>query len=126
MPKKATIKIEDQEYEIVELRGRDNAAWRKRLEELLTGITDALQAMPATEITNMEAVAQMVRSLGLPVLGSIETVRGLVTDYLPDLADVLEDAYDSEIMDAFIAVLGLAFPFGAVINKVRAIGQAGR
>ena len=56
-------------------------------------------------------------TLGIMVLVA---VTGLLADYAPDLP--LEDAYDSEILEAFTEVLGLAYPFGSILGKLRAIG----
>jgi hypothetical protein len=46
------------------------------------------------------------------LLNSIDNVKVLLASYAPDLP--LDDAYDSEIMDAFAEVLSLAFPFGSL------------
>jgi hypothetical protein len=53
------------------------------------------------------------------LLNSIDNVKVLLASYAPDLP--LDDAYDSEIMDAFGEVLTLAFPFGSLIKRVRGL-----
>jgi hypothetical protein len=73
----------------------------------------------------MQSLANVVRSVSGLLLTSIDTVKDLLASYAPSLP--LEDAYDSEIMDAFTEVLGLAYPFGSLLKKVRGLsGQPTR
>lgn len=119
MPKPVTVILDGNEYTITEKRSRENAAWRRRLEGPFAELADLLEGGPSTEITDMASLAALVRSASGLLIGSIDTIRELLADYATELP--LDDAYDSEIMDAFVEVLGLAFPFGQVVNKIRGL-----
>ena len=110
MPKTVTVTLDGKEYTITEKRSRDNAAWRAKLEVPFQDLATLLESAPGTDLTDGQSLAALVRSVSGMLLGSIEIVTGLLADYAPDLP--LEDAYDSEILEAFGAVLGLAYPFG--------------
>ena len=64
-------------------------------------------------------MADLVRSTSGMLLRSIDTVRELVVAYAPDLP--LD--YDSEIIDVFGAILGLAYPFGSLLPRLKALGS---
>ena len=121
MPKSVKVLLDGKEYTITEKRSRENAAWRKLLEGPFQELAGLLESAPGTSLTDGQSLADLVRSLSGMLLGSIETVTGLLAEYAPDLP--LLDAYDSEILDAFSAVLGLAYPFGSLLPRLRALGS---
>lgn len=123
MPKTAKIRLNEVEYTITERRSRENAAWRARLEEPFKELADLLETAPDVEITNMQSLASLVRSVSGMLLHSIDTVKALLVDYAPELANVMDDAYDSEILDAFTEVLSLAYPFGSLIKRLADLGS---
>ena len=126
MPKQATVTLDGDEYVITELRSRPNADWRALLEGPFGELVGAIQRLPQMELNSPEDLATVVQGVQSLLLGSIDQVRELVVAYAPDLGEVVEEAYDSEILDAFAEVLGLAFPFGGLIQKVRGLGQESR
>ena len=121
MPKSVTVTLDGKEYTITEKRSRENAAWRAKLEDPFQDLARLLEGAPDTDLTDGAGIAGLVRSFSGLLLGSIEIVTGLLADYAPDLP--LEDAYDSEILEAFTEVLGLAYPFGVLLTKLRALGS---
>ncbi|NIS82591.1 MAG: hypothetical protein GTO14_20865, partial [Anaerolineales bacterium] len=121
MPKSVTVTLNETEYTITELRSRQNAEWRKKLEGPFSELVSLLQDAPETELTDMQALANLVRSVSGLLLHSIDTVKALLAEYAPHLP--LDDAYDSEILDAFTEVLSLAYPFGRLIAKARQLGS---
>jgi hypothetical protein len=121
MPKIVTVTLDGKPYTITEKRSRDNAAWRKSLEGPFQELAGLLESAPGADLTDGQSLAALVRSVSGMLLGSIETVTGLLAEYAPDLP--LEDAYDSEILEAFGAVLGLAYPFGSLLPRLRALGS---
>ena len=123
MPKSVTVTLDGKPYTITEKRSRENAAWRKSLEGPFQDLAGLLESAPGTDLTDGQSLAALVRSVSGMLLGSIEIVAGLLADYAPDLP--LEDAYDSEILEAFGAVLGLAYPFGSLLPRLRQFGQLG-
>jgi len=124
MPKSVTVTLDGKEYTITEKRSRENAAWRVKLEGPFQDLAGLLESAPGTDLTDGQSLAALVRSLSGMLLGSIDTVTGLLAEYDPALP--LVDAYDSEILEAFGAVLGLAYPFGSLLPRLRQIGQLGK
>jgi len=117
--RKATVQIDGADFVIEELRSRANAKWRKSFEKELGEITALIQDAPGTDITDMEAMSALIQRIVATVGGSIEQVSALVVAYAPAFpADV---AYDSDVFDTFLAILGLAYPFGRVVEKLRSL-----
>jgi hypothetical protein len=121
-------------YTVTELPVRKNVAWRKQLQEPFGELVTALQNAPQTELGNLQEVGTLVRNLSGLVVGSVETITRLLFDYAPNIkADqkAIEDsAYESELLEAFVGVLGLAFPFGVwgkragqVVQQLSEIGS---
>lgn len=122
MPKTIKVVLNETEHTITELRSRDNAAWRKKLEQPFADLAALLEGAPEVEITNLADLAGVVRSASGMLLRSIDTVKDLVLAYAPGLSGALDDAYDSEILEAFTAVLGLAYPFGQLVQRIKSLG----
>jgi len=123
MPKTITVTLDDKEYKITELRSRPNAAWRKKLEGPFAELAQGLTQAPETDLTDMQALGHLVQRASGLLLGSIDLVKQLTIDYAPDLAGAIDNAYDSEILEVFTGILGLAYPFGSLIGKIRALGD---
>lgn len=123
MPRKATIELDGHEYVVEERRSRENAAWRRKLEEPFKELAGQLERAPGVELSDVAGVAQLVRSVGGTLLQSIDIVTALLIEYAPELRQVVGEAYDSEILEAFGKVLELAYPFGGLIERLRALGS---
>ena len=117
MPKTVTVTLDGKEHTITELRPKENAAWRAKLREPFAELVNLLERGPDAEITDLESLANVVRSVSGLLFESIDTLTALLADYAPALP--LEDAYESEQLEAFTEVLSLAFPFGSLANKMR-------
>ncbi len=115
------IRLDGKDYTVEELRSRENRAWRERLGVHFEELTAAVEGASGVELEG-KALGELVRSVGGKLLGSVELVRELVVAYDDHLEPFLDDAFDSEVMEAFVGVLGLAYPFGGVLEKVRGIG----
>lgn len=116
-----TVTLDGQEFVVEELRSRANAAWRGRLEEHFEELAAALEGVEG-DVTDGASVGRLVRTVGGKLLGSVELVTELVVEYAPELGEAVVEAYDSEVLEAFVGVLGLAYPFGGVVDRVRKIG----
>ena len=112
----AKVVLNGQTYTVEELRSRANQAWRARLQDVFNEVAGALQNAPALELSDGQAVGNLVLLLAQRVVGAVDLIRDLVEQYAPELP--LDEAYDSEIMAAFVAILGLAYPFGEAIQSV--------
>ncbi len=115
--RKVTITLGDTETEVQELRSRANRGWRKSLEKHFEELGNALQGAGGTDLTDGQSLAHLVKSVSATLLGSVEILTELVKEYAPDLP-IDDYSYDSEILEAFTAILGLAYPFGSVLDKI--------
>lgn len=105
-----------------------NAEWRARLQAEFTELASTLRGMPAMEAT-LTNIAGLVENVSGQLLGSVDLLTGLVLDYSPVLSTDSEriraESCDSEMMTAFTAVLGLAFPFGPLIRNIAQFASPG-
>ena len=118
MPRTAMVTIAETEYEITELKSRQNRAWREQLESHFEELAEVLEGAPETDLTDGQSLGSLVRSVSGKLLGSVDIICALVIAYDDRIEASLDDAYDSEIMDAFVGVLGLAYPFGSTVTKL--------
>jgi hypothetical protein len=126
-----TVKITlgEKEYTIRERKSRQNAEWRRRLAEPFGELTEKLSGAGDVDITSREEVSGLIGSVTGLLFHSIDTVADLLFDYAPDLRakkeEILDEAYDSEIVEAFLKVLGLAYPFGSALSQVKRLVELG-
>ncbi|MBK8987386.1 MAG: hypothetical protein IPM39_15135 [Chloroflexi bacterium] len=127
--KTAVVAIAEKPYTIREPKRKANAKWRQRFQAEFSDVAALIEGLPRTEMTP-EALGGLLHQIIGKVGGSVDILAELVFDYSPELAadreTIEEEAYDSEIMAAFTAVLKLAYPFGSVLetmNGLVALGQ---
>jgi len=120
--KTAKVTLDGEVYTITELRSRANATWRSRLEEEFEDLAMLIEAAPQQEVTDAQGLANLVRSVSGKLINSVDILRELTVEYAPELAEPLDEAYDSEMLDVFTAVLGLAYPFGGLISRLGELG----
>lgn len=121
-----TVTLGGQQYTIAELQSRPNSEWRKRLDKEFGEVAKLLSTGSKLELST-DAIAGLLDFVRSTLLGSIDTITELLFAYAPALAAdkprILGESYDSEITDAFIEVLKLAYPFGPLITGLaRQIG----
>jgi hypothetical protein len=130
MPRSVRVQIAGREYEIEELRARQNAGWRKKLEGVYEPLVKRLEGAGNTDLSKGQDVAALVRETAGVLLQSPDTLAGLVFDYAPNVARdrerILEEAYDSELLGAFVEVLKLAFPFGGLVERIAGLARLGQ
>ena len=123
------ITIGDKAYTISEKKRKANAIWRLAFQAMFTEVAALIEALPATELTP-EAIGSLVRQITTKVGGSVDEMAELVFAYSPELnaarETIEEEAYDSEIMAAFTAVLKLAYPFGSLVQMVSGLSSLGQ
>lgn len=126
--KSVIVKLAGREYTVYELKARQNQNWRDQLKTRFTTLADVIGNAPSTEL-NTAGVSGLIRSVTDLVMDSIGDVREAILAYSPELSADREyieaNAYDSEIMDAFVEVLTLAFPFGGMVRKVGGLFESG-
>lgn len=130
--KTISVKFGKKAYKIQERPTRANEAWRAELEEQLDPIIDILKGLAREELSveNVDSLAAPVEQVTRIAMGSPVKIRNLVIQYSDDLeADrdwLLDNAYDSEFVEAFLKVLGLAYPFGGMAKILKTISGSGK
>lgn len=113
---KRTLTLGGQSYTVEELPARKNAAWRKQLEAKLAPILGIIeQAGAGLELRTNEDLLKVVGQVSQLLVTAPDLLIELLFGYAPELAanqeTILDTAYDSELIAAFTAVLGMAYPF---------------
>lgn len=126
--KTAKVTIAGSEYTIKELPIRKSVEWRKKVAAEWTELADALTSAGSTSLSDISNIATAVQNVTSKVFESIEVVADLLFAYSPDLATdrkrIEAEGYESEIVDAFVEVIALAFPFsGKLRGLMREIGS---
>ena len=123
MPRTVNVTLAGTEYVVTELPSRRNAEWRRQMDEALKGLSQAFGQDLA--INNLQGALDSVRAL---LLESGEIILRLLYAYSEDLADDKErieaEAFDSELTEALVEVLSLAYPFGSLL-RLAGIGSRG-
>jgi len=120
-----TVTLGSVEYEVRELSARKNRKWRAEVKAeiaKLSGILDGKDLELSAE--NIKGLIDKASEL---VLETPDLIADLLFSYSPELrADqkrILDECYESELMNAFVAVLKLAFPFGELIGRLVGLGS---
>jgi hypothetical protein len=126
--KTANITIAGKSYTIKELPIRKSVEWRKMVANEWSELAASLTNAGATSLTDMSAVTAAVQKITEKLFGSVEIATNLLFAYAPELAadrDHIEmNGYESEIIDAFVEVIALAFPFsGKLRGLMREFGS---
>ena len=138
--KTAEIELGGRQFTITERPTRPNAVWRKQLANKLRPVVDLIERLPELEVptsvdelrasqAGLSSLADVVKQLSTFLLNGLDEVMDLTISYSPELEAEAEwigdNAYDSEILEAFTRVLGLAYPFGGMIRALRAMQTDG-
>lgn len=113
---KRTVTLGGHAYTIEELPARKNAGWRKGLEAKLAPLMGIIeQAGAGLELRTNEDLMKVASQVGQLLVTAPDLLIELLFSYSAELAaqqeTILDTAYDSELIAAFIAVLGMAYPF---------------
>lgn len=107
------------DHKISELPALQNEAWRSQLQTQLGPILTIIeQAGSGLDLNDRTEVLHLAHNVGQMLIQSPKVAADLLFAYAPDLAMdadlILETAYDSELIAAFVSVLGLAYPFASL------------
>lgn len=120
--RKITIELGGSEREISELPGRSSDEWRTKFED---SISPLLHAIGNVEISSAGDLAQAINDYKAMLFGSISIIRELVIEYAKlDREWVLDHAYDSEIVEAFVAIVGMAYPIDFLARRLTRTGAS--
>lgn len=124
-----TVTLAGREYVMAELPLRKNAAWRQLLGAELEQWGELLGQTNEVDLSNMGGVLPILRRAGDMVLQSPERIADLVFAYCAEMAadreTILDNAYESELVEAFSACVKLAFPFGKLTTLVTQFAATG-
>ena len=112
MPRTADVIIDGKPHTVTELKPRLNAEWRRAFQTQASAVLEMVGELPSIE--GAADLARLAQQYGPLVIEKAEQVHALCCAY--DKA--FEDAYESEAVEAFPAVLRLAFPFGSLLSEV--------
>jgi hypothetical protein len=127
---KTTVSLGGQAYTVVELKRKANSVWRQKLQAEFADIAQLIGDLSNIKIKDGEALKNVMVTVTSRVSSSLDLALELVIAYSPALENdrdrIIEEAYDSEILQAFVAILGLAYPFGSVLSTISGLAGLGR
>lgn len=127
MPKSVKVVLGGTEFEVMELPARANVAWRKRLQEAVSGLVEQGLNLSSTDVETQNT-SQVLES----VMGLVAEAPGLAGELMREYSPVidgawpeLEDAiYESELIEGFMQVCKLAFPFGKLVDLYKSLSAS--
>jgi hypothetical protein len=135
--KSATVSFGDRSYNVEALPIRQARVWRQHLEERMGGALTAFRevgALAARDFKNPDELFVGVANTALQYVGDLISTAirlpDLVTESVLDFSTALAKerkwiethATDEEMTRAFIAILGLAYPFGSWAELIQSLG----
>lgn len=111
-----TLTLGGEEHQIEQLRTRQASGWRKLFEgpvkELLETVLEAIE-LADIEIKpeNSATLRTTLERAGSVVIGLTETMVELMDAYSDELKTLVNEAYDDEIVTAFVILVRAHFPF---------------
>ena len=139
--KVVNVTLAGKEYSITPLPIKKNREWRKQFEAPIQDAANLLTEVGSYASIEYEDAGQMIGNIGKAVsgklapvinhlLGSADLITDAVFQYSKEISKdrkyIEENGYDEEIVAAFLAILGLAFPFGQAVQGLMKLGQVGQ
>jgi hypothetical protein len=128
MARVITVKLGDEEVQIEQLRTRATSEWRKQVAEPAEAVVLQVAKVidwRSVDTDDLAALRDLIGAVRPLLFDFIDTVRGLVVAYAPSLRERIEDAYDDEVIAAFLAIVRVAFPLGEIQRAVSLITNLG-
>jgi hypothetical protein len=117
-----TVTLGGQDYAIQSKTHKQNRVWRERLAQPVGALTGLLANAEGIELNSAQDLVGVLDLLKDTVIGSIDTIFDLLCDYAPavaaDRGRIEEEAYDEEILTAFVEVVKLVYPFGILARLI--------
>jgi len=122
------IKLGGVEYAVEQLPIRKSRQWREEfktpISQILTGVEAAPAVLENKDVKGMVALMVVAKDV---LLNSLDTVLDMLCKYAPavsaDRERIESEAFDDEVIQAFVKILELVFPFGEVGKALKMIGQ---
>jgi hypothetical protein len=120
-----TVTIGGVDYEIRPKNIRQSRAWREQFQAVIAPIITALRVQEV-KLNDLNAFADIFEAVRAQIIGAPEILFDMVCSYCPDIeADrerIENEAFDDEIVRAFVAVLKVVFPLGSLAGVLNASG----
>jgi hypothetical protein len=120
MPRQTMVTLGGQAYSVQARPIGEAAAWRRRLAEPFGALSEALLSLQSD--TAVIEVGALIGTLQHSLLDSMEILLDLLCEFAPaiaaDRARIEAEAYDDEVVKAFVGVLNLVYPFGDLLRSV--------
>ena len=120
MAKTAQVTIDGKPYTVTELKPRANAQWRAQFDAQFGPLLRELPGLADLKLDSAADLGALLDRLWPVLMEKADQVWALCCQYDP----AFENGYESEAVDAFKDVLGLAFPFGSLIDLAARGGLA--
>lgn len=131
-----TITLGEKEYILREMPVRPARHFREALKAEFGSFIALVEGSPNVELNDMQAVSGLLRTLSATLLDSVDKALDLLLQYSPELAkdrEYIEDnAVGSQVVDGFLAAVGLSFPFfgseriSRLTSTIRQIGSSNK
>jgi hypothetical protein len=126
----ATIHLADQEYNIPTLKYKAARAWREKAAEPLAMLSGTFAAAADFDLTRPSDLSHLLEIVGSVLVQSPDLLVDLLFEYMVNIDKkerkrIEENSTDDELLEAFVEVLKVAYPFGRVMGMLSP-GQATR
>lgn len=127
MAEPVKMEIGGEVFDLYPLAMRPSRKWRERLTAEVDGLIGLIANIDpdAIELTDMGAIAELLKSVSAPLLAAPDTLAELAYGYFPDLAGRVDEdvATDGEMAAAFMAALKFCYPLGPVWAAVKGLAS---
>lgn len=133
-----TVELADRSYEVTPLPIKRNREWRSQFDGILQDVVDFVAELGSYAGQEYEDAPDMINKLGQAVSGSLpgmanhlvaapDLISEAVFQYSPEIAADREyietNAYEDEMVAAFLKILSLAYPFGQAVQGLLQLGR---
>jgi hypothetical protein len=122
-----TVTLGGQPYQVRQPPNKRESAWRKQLRETIAPLLDVMMNFERIEFSTPADIAAFLQRFAPMLLDAPDLMLEMLYEYSSELAAqreaIDESAYSDEVLEAFKAVLGLAFPFARDLAAVMRAGQ---
>ena len=112
--KSVTVVFNEKECTLIPLKARQTARWLRSVESEITGLVDKFLQAPETDLTDNEAIRELVSGITKSVPDAVEKIIDLLIEFSPENKDAI---------DAFVEAVLLAIPFDKILPKLNGLMQ---
>lgn len=123
-----TIRLADRTYTIPQAPIGRAKEWRKKLKQPLNEILALVSGDLTAELTTMADLVALADKVIPVLMDAPETLLELLLGYAPalrgDRSYIEENGFDEQVVDAFLAVLKVAFPLARLTELLGPMSPA--